>query len=110
MEISYLLEFPDNLKRDLAYARLFVNGQLAAENTSAPFDVFTWDISKIESSDNYQLKVTIQDTVGLKGETIEVPVDVVVEEKPLTWFQRLAQAFQPPHYNPGSAGGCGRSF
>ena len=92
-EISYLLEFPDNLKRELEYARLFVNGQLAAENTSAPFDVFTWDISKIESSDNYQLKVTIQDTVGLKGETIEVPVDVVVEEKPLTWFQRIFKRF-----------------
>lgn len=93
VEISYLLEFPDNLKRDLEYARLFANGQLAAENTSEPFDVFTWDISKIEASGTYQLKVTIQDTVGLKGETIEVPVDVVVEEKPLSWSQRLFARF-----------------
>lgn len=93
VEIGYLLEFPDNLKRDLEYARLFVNGQLAAENTTPPFDALTWDVSKIETSGTYQLKVTIQDTVGLKGETIEVPVDVVVEEKPVSWFQGLLKRF-----------------
>ena len=49
-EINYLLEFPDGLTRDLKYARLFVDGKLAAENTSAPFDVFTWDISQVQQS------------------------------------------------------------
>lgn len=91
VEISYLLEFPDNYQRELAYARLFVDGKLAAENTTAPFDVFTWDISGVESSNTFELKVSIQDTVGLKGETINVPVEVNVPEKPLTWFQRVTQ-------------------
>jgi hypothetical protein len=91
VEISYLLEFPDNYQRDLAYARLFVDGKLAAENTSAPFDMFTWDINKVESSNTFELKVSVQDTVGLKGETINVPVEIIVPEKPLTWFQRVTQ-------------------
>ena len=90
-EIDYLLEFPDGHQRNLAYARLFVDGRMVAETTTAPFDVLTWDISQYQQSGTHQLKVTIEDTVGLKGETIEVPVDIVVAEKPLTWFQRLAR-------------------
>lgn len=91
IEIDYLLEFPDGHQRTLAYARLFVDGRMVAENTAAPFDVFTWDISQYQQSGTHQLKVTIEDTVGLKAETIEVPVDLVVAEKPLTWFQRLTK-------------------
>ncbi len=93
VEIPYLLEFPDGFDRDLEYARLLVDGKLAAEDNSLPFDSLTWDISEIQASGSYQLKVVVQDVVGLKGETIEVPVDIVVAEKPLTWFQRLTAKF-----------------
>ncbi len=82
-----------DLTRDLEYARLLVDGKLAAEDNSLPFDSLTWDISEIQASGSYQLKVVVQDVVGLKGETIEVPVDIVVAEKPLTWFQRLTAKF-----------------
>jgi len=92
-EINYLLEFPDGLPRDLKYARLFVDGKLAAENTSAPFDVFTWDISQVQQSGSFQLQVKIQDSVGFQAETIQVPVEIVVAEKPLTWYQRLTKRF-----------------
>lgn len=90
-EISILLEFPDGMTRDLVYARLFSDEKLVAENTSPPFDTFSWDISKIQSSTTVKLKVVVQDTLGLKGETIEVPVDIVVDEKPLNLFQRLTK-------------------
>lgn len=93
VEIPYLLEFPDGLTRDLKYARLFVDGKLAAENTAPPFDVFTWDISQVQQTASFQLQVKIQDTVGFQNETIEVPVEVVVAEKPLTWFERLTKRF-----------------
>ncbi len=91
--ISYILEYPDNFKRDLVYARLFVDGKLVDEITSPPFDVFEWDISQVTASNTFEIKMTIQDQVGLKGETINVPVEVVVEEKPLTWFQALTKRF-----------------
>ena len=94
-----------DLNRDLEYARLLVDGKLAAEDNSLPFDSLTWDISEIQASGSYQLKVVVQDVVGLKGETIEVPVDIVVAEKPLTWFQRLTAKFLLAHLHsdrPGS--------
>jgi hypothetical protein len=93
VEIAYLLEFLDGFERDLSYARLLVDGKLVAEDTSLPFNSLDWDISEILSSGSYQLQVVVQDVVGLQGETIEVPVDIVVEEKPLTWFQRLTAKF-----------------
>ena len=31
--------------------------------------------------------------MGFQAETIQVPVEIVVEEKPLTWYQRLTQHF-----------------
>jgi hypothetical protein len=93
VEIAYLLEFPDGHPRDLSYARLLVDGKLAAEDTSLPFDSLNWDISEIQTSGPYQLQVVVQDVVGLQGETIEIPVDIVVGEKPLTGFQRLTAKF-----------------
>jgi hypothetical protein len=93
VEIAYMLEFPDGHQRDLSYARLLVDGKLAAEDTSLPFDSLTWDIGEIQTSGSYQLQLVVQDVVGLQGETIEVPVDIVVGEKPLTWFQRLTAKF-----------------
>lgn len=93
VEITYLLEFPDGHERDLSYARLLVDGKLAAEDTSLPFDSFNWDISAIQTSGSYQLQVVVQDVVGLQGETIEIPVDIVVGEKPISGFQRLIARF-----------------
>ena len=93
VEIPYLLEFPDGFERDLTYARLLVDGKLADEDTALPFDSLSWDISEIQSSGSYQLKVIVQDVAGLQGETIEVPVEIVVEEKPLSWFQRITSKF-----------------
>jgi len=93
VEIAYLLEFPDGHPRDLSYARLLVDGKLAVEDTALPFDSFTWDISEIQTSGSYQLQVVVQDVVGLQGETIEIPVDIVVDEKPLTGLQRLTGKF-----------------
>jgi len=40
-----LVEFPDKLPRPLKRTALFVDGQKIAENTSAPFDLFVWNIS-----------------------------------------------------------------
>jgi hypothetical protein len=93
VEIAYLLEFPDGHPRDLSYARLLVDGKLAVEDTALPFDSFAWDISEIQTSGSYQLQVVVQDVVGLQGETIEIPMDIVVDEKPLTGLQRLTARF-----------------
>jgi hypothetical protein len=77
-EISMLVEFPDKLPRPLKRTALFVDGQKIAENTSAPFDLFVWDISSYVVTGDHILRVEAEDSLGLTGESAEVPVQVTV--------------------------------
>lgn len=89
VKISSIIEFPDAHPRALAFSRFFVDDKLVQENTAEPFDEFTWDLTGITSSGTYTLQVTIEDQLGLAGQTIEIPVKVVVEPRPQNWFQKL---------------------
>lgn len=94
-ELEIMVEFPDGMERELVYSRLFVDGKLAFENTSAPFTTFTWDLSGYTGSGSHSLQVFIEDVTGLKGQTIDIPVEVIVEEQPLTVTDRLMETVTP---------------
>ncbi len=87
--IQIMVEFPDGMERDLTYSRLFVDNMLVSENTAEPFNTFTWNISKITESGSHKLQVTVEDVAGLQGETIIIPVDVIVLEQPKTLLERI---------------------
>jgi hypothetical protein len=87
--IQYMIEFPDGHTRALKAARLFVDGALVAENTNAPFDEFKWDLSPYTESGERLLKITIEDVAGITASTIEIPVTITVNQKPLNVFQRI---------------------
>jgi hypothetical protein len=78
VELRILVEFPDQNNRTLQATRLFVNGQLAAENTAAPFDVFQWPLAEHTSPARLMLRVEAEDVLGLTGTSIETPVDILV--------------------------------
>jgi hypothetical protein len=80
--IEILIEFPDGFTRKLVRTTLYVNGQIAAENTGPPFDVFTWDLSEIGQSDRYTLQVEALDELGLSSISLETPVSIMVEQLP----------------------------
>lgn len=82
-KIDILVEFPDGHPRPLASTRLYVDNTLAVENSEKPFEQFTWDLAGIESSGEYLLRVEAQDTLGLVGSSIELPVTVEVETAPI---------------------------
>ena len=46
--LQILVEFPDQHPRTLKATRLYVNGNLVAENTAEPFDRFDWSIASQE--------------------------------------------------------------
>jgi len=94
-ELEIMVEFPDGMERELVYSRLFVDGKLAFENTSAPFTAFTWDLSGYTESGSHSLQVIIEDVTGLKGQTIDTPVEVTIEEQPLTVTDRLMETVTP---------------
>lgn len=80
VQLQVLIEFPDKRERALKATRLYVNEKLADENTSAPFDRFTWPIDTLSSSGKYLLRVEAVDTIGLSGSSIEFPVEVIVQQ------------------------------
>lgn len=80
--LEIIVEFPDNFERGLARTTLFVNGERVAENTSAPFTRFAWDISGYEVSQQALLRVEAEDELGLVGSSIEFPVQLLVSNPP----------------------------
>jgi hypothetical protein len=80
--VDIIVEFPDGHKRPLARTTLYVDGEVAAENTSEPFDSFTWDLSSYTSSGEHKLSVEAVDAFDLNKTSIEVPVTVTVIQPP----------------------------
>lgn len=80
--ISIIVEFPDRHKRPLVRTTLYVDGQIADENTAEPFDQFTWDISAYTTSGEHQIVVEAVDVLGLSGTSISIPVTLTVIQPP----------------------------
>ena len=80
IEIS--VTFPDNIQRELVRTALFANGELVAENTSPPFEQFTWNLSRYTDSQQVILAVQVEDELGLVGHSPESPVQITVQGAP----------------------------
>ena len=89
VELRILVEFPDGRPRELRLSRLYVDGAVAAENTQPPFDVFRWPLTAYTESGTHQLKVEVEDEIGLRRASINIPVEVVVPAKPSGLMLRL---------------------
>jgi hypothetical protein len=76
--IDVLVEFPDGRTRPLVSTVLYVDDQKVAENTSPPFDRFTWDLSGYTVSGQHLLQVEAVDDLGLSKVSVGVPVTVTV--------------------------------
>ncbi|MEW5829265.1 MAG: FHA domain-containing protein [Chloroflexota bacterium] len=80
--LEMLVEFPDGYERRIARTALYVDGQLAAENTAEPFETFTWDLSAYAESGEHTLQVEAEDELGLSRISMGVPVQVTVIQPP----------------------------
>jgi hypothetical protein len=87
--VQVMIEFPDGHTRDLEWVRLYVDGELALENTAAPFDLFSWDISPYTTSGQHSLQVEVKDVLGLTQRSIETPVEVIAQVRAPSGWQRL---------------------
>jgi hypothetical protein len=80
--LEILVEFPDGNERPLTRAALYVDDELVQENTSPPFELFTWDLREYIFSQQHTLRVEITDSLGLSSDSAPIPVDVVVVQPP----------------------------
>ena len=76
--ISIIIEFPDGRTRPLVRTTLYVDGQKVAENTTNPFDWFSWDLSSYTVSGQHVLTVEAVDSLGLSRISLGVPVMVTI--------------------------------
>ena len=80
--IQIIVEFPDEHLRDLKRTTLYVDGQKVAENTSEPFETFSWDLSAYDASGQHEIVVEAEDVLGLTKSSISIPITVTVIQPP----------------------------
>jgi hypothetical protein len=80
--LDIIIEFPDGHPRPLRRTTLYVDGQIAAENTVEPFDSFTWDLSGYTVSGEHKIVAEVQDSFDQTRASIEIPVTVTVIQPP----------------------------
>ncbi len=93
-EIDIIVEFPDQHKRPLVSTTLYVDGQVAAKNTIAPFDKFIWDLNGYKESSEHKMVVEAVDSLGLSKTSMEIPVTITVVQPPhgpAALFSRYSQ-------------------
>ena len=76
--IEILVEFPDGHVRELKRTALYVDGQVVDENTSEPFETFTWDLGQYDVSGQHEIIVAAEDALGLQKSSIGIPVSLTV--------------------------------
>jgi len=81
-KIDILVEFPDGHPRDLKRTALYVDGQVVDENTSKPFESFTWDLSLYNKSGQHAISVEAEDVLGLQKSSMGIPVSLTVTQPP----------------------------
>jgi len=83
------VEFPDDHVRSLVKTEFKVDGEIIQTLTKEPFDAFTWNISPIEASGEHLLQVQGEDVLGFQFQTLEIPVEIMVDPPPLSLFSRI---------------------
>ncbi|MBI5950638.1 MAG: FHA domain-containing protein [Chloroflexi bacterium] len=81
-EIEIIVEFPDGFTRPLTRTSLYVDGALVDENTTEPFNLFTWNLESYTSSGEHQITVEAIDILGLSKTSMAAPVVVTVIQPP----------------------------
>jgi len=77
--LSTVIDFPDGRTRGLKRSVLYVDGEIAAENISPPFNKFIWNIDNYKDGGSHLLQVEVEDIFGMKGQSAEIPVEIRLE-------------------------------
>jgi hypothetical protein len=76
--LNIQVTFPDGHVRPLAKTSLYVDGSVAAENTSPPFEQLVWDLRPYTQDGTHLLRIEATDNLGWVGQSGEVSIAVDV--------------------------------
>ena len=80
--VEIIVEFPDGHVRGLKRTALYIDGQVVDENTSEPFETFSWDLRQYNESGSHEIVVEAEDVLGLQKSSIGIPVSLTVIQPP----------------------------
>lgn len=84
--VEFLVEYPDQIHRDLKSSRLLVDGAEVAKNTAPPYTQFYWDLSGYTVTGSHTLQVEVTDALGITSLSTLLPVEIQVPtEQPTAW-------------------------
>lgn len=89
--LEVLIEFPDGHTRAIERSRLYVDNEIVAVNNTPPFDQFTWDLDGYVSDGEHNLKVEVEDSLGLSGTSMETVVAVTIQRQSRSVFLALSR-------------------
>jgi hypothetical protein len=81
--------FPDGYDRQLRSTRLYVDGEVVAENKAAPFEFFAWPLGSYQFSGEHLLSVEVEDILGFRSISPPVSVWITVESLYPSWLTSL---------------------
>ncbi len=83
LQVDFIVQYPDKIQRDLVESRLLVDGEIAARNSTPPFNRFQWDLRTYTTSGRHSIQVEVLDTLGLSAASSEltVEIDVILPQK-----------------------------
>jgi hypothetical protein len=81
-QIEIIVEFPDGYPREIKRTALLVDGEVVDENTSRPFEKFTWDLTPYTESGQHELAAEVEDELGLSKSSTASPVTLTVVQPP----------------------------
>ena len=85
--------FPDGYSRQLDAVRLYVDGELIAENTTEPFNFFGWPLGDYIFSGEHLVSAEVQDILGFRSISIPRVVMVNVESLYPAWLTAFFKFF-----------------
>jgi hypothetical protein len=81
-DLEILVEFPDNLPRELAELILRVDGEIVERKISPPYTRFVWDLRDYQFNATHQLTLEAVDIMGLSRVSLSTPIEIIVENQP----------------------------
>ncbi len=82
VELALMVEFPDAVRRELVVTRLYVDGKLASQSADPAPSAVTWPLEGYTASQRHTVRVEVEDVLGYKRSSIEIPVELDVEAPP----------------------------
>ena len=81
--------FPDGYERQLKATRLYVDGQVVAENNAPPYDFFGWPLDRYTFSGDHLVSVEVEDILGFRSISTPISVRVTVNLPYPAWLTAI---------------------